>query len=253
MIFRPDKKANFEKCQVARNGGWMAINRKVRGSRERIRFYMKETHSAKALILHFHGNAGSACGRVPLAKRMKEKGIHYVFVEYPGFSKDRKRPTQKRTLANALEVYDFIKRKMNPQNLPLFAHGTSLGSGVATYLAGKRSLAGLILHAPFTSMKEVADHLFKGGGRFVTKYTFMAKDWAPLVLSPVLALHARKDEMIPLRIGEEQQEYFTSTSFLDSLIFETGTHMNIYDRPSYWTAISDFVERVRQKDFSGMD
>ena len=244
FIFQPDKKANFNKCKAATRSGYSIINRAIRRSSEKIRFYYQEKPGAKAIILHFHGNAGSACGRVPLGDRLKGINVNYAFIEYPGFSRDRKKPTQKRTLRNALQVFDFINSKMNPKNLPIFAHGTSLGTGVATYLAWKRPLDGIILHAPYTSMKDVADHLYKWGGRFVKKFTFMAKDWAPFVTAPTLSLHAQVDEIIPLRIGDEQRRNFTNVQFLDSLVFENGNHMGIYNNESYWEGITDFIAKV---------
>ena len=243
-IFQPDKKAVFNKCKAATNRGFLIINKKVPGNSKKIRFYFQEKFGAKAIIIHFHGNAGSACSRVPLAERLNGINVNYVFVEYPGFGKGERKPTQRKTLRNAIKVFDYINSNMNPKNLPIFAHGTSLGTGVVTYLASKRQLKGIILHAPYTSMKDVADHLFKSGGRFVKKYTFMAKDWAPLVTEPALSLHARIDEIIPLRIGEEQRRNFTNVEFIDSIILEEGNHMGIYNNSYYWQSISDFIRRV---------
>ena len=72
----------------------------------------------------------------------------------------------------------------------------------------------------------------------------MAKDWAPFVTAPTRSLHAKVDEMIPLRIGDEQRNYFIDVKFLDSLIFEKGNHMGIYSDESYWKGISDFIAKV---------
>ena len=243
-IFQPDKKAVFNKCQEATKRGHLIINERIPRSSEKIRFYYKNKIEAKAIIIHFHGNAGSACGRIPLAERLQGIAANYIFVEYPGFGKGERKPTQRRALKNALKVYDFIQSNMNTKNLPVFAHGTSLGTGVVTYLAWKRPLDGIILHAPYTSMKDVADHLFKWGGRFVTKNTFMAQNWAPYVKAPALSLHARVDEMIPLRIGDEQRNNFTNVEFLDSVVFNNGNHMGIYNNPRYWLSIADFIKKV---------
>ena len=243
-IFQPDKKSVFNKCKAASTRGHLIINETISRGSEKIRFYHQNQSGAKAIIIHFHGNAGSACGRVPLAERLTGIKVNYIFVEYPGFGKGERRPTQKRTLKNALKVFDYIQSKMNPMDLPIFAHGTSLGTGVATYLAWKRPLDGIILHAPYTSMKDVADHLFKWGGRFVKKYTFMAENWAPFVTAPTLSLHARVDEMIPLRIGEEQRSNFMNVDFLDSVILDKGNHMGIYNNELYWWSISNFIKKV---------
>ncbi len=243
-IFRPDKKADFNQCKAAEKRGLLTINKRIPRASEKIRFYYQRKFGAKAIIIHFHGNAGSACGRVPLAERLQGIAVNYIFVEYPGFGKGERKPTQRRALKNALNVYDYIQSNMNPKNLPIFAHGTSLGTGVVTYLAWKKPLDGIILHAPYTSMKDVANHLYKWGGRFVTKNTFMAKNWAPYVKAPTLSLHARVDEMIPLRMGNEQRNNFINVEFLDSIVFDQGNHMGIYNNESYWLSISNFIKKV---------
>ncbi len=47
LIFQPDKKAYFNKCQAASNKGFRTINRNIRRSKERVRFYYQEKVGAK--------------------------------------------------------------------------------------------------------------------------------------------------------------------------------------------------------------
>jgi len=59
-----------------------------------------------------------------------------------------------------LIVFDFLRNKVGFKAKNIFIFGRSIGTGPATYLAGKRNPGLLILLSPFTSIKKVAKEMF---------------------------------------------------------------------------------------------
>jgi pimeloyl-ACP methyl ester carboxylesterase len=82
--------------------------------------------------------------------------------------------------------------------------GNSLGSGVATELATRHSVRGLVLVSGFSSLADVAAlhvRLFPVRLLLRDRYNNQAK--LPRVRAPVLILHGAKDSLIPAAQGVE--------------------------------------------------
>jgi fermentation-respiration switch protein FrsA (DUF1100 family) len=90
---------------------------------------------------------------------------------------------------------------MLPEHIVLY--GRSLGSGPSCYLASKsaaagRSVAGLILHAPFTSVYRV---VFPDIGFTVPGDQFPNIDRMRSIRCPVFIAHGTADEIVPYHHG----------------------------------------------------
>ena len=83
-------------------------------------------------------------------------------MEYPGYGvyQSEAPPSCDQILMNATIVFDFISEHMGYSHEDIVIMGRSIGSGPATYLASIFKVAGLILIAPFTSLKDVVKTLF---------------------------------------------------------------------------------------------
>jgi pimeloyl-ACP methyl ester carboxylesterase len=107
-------------------------------------------------------------------------------------------PSQKKCYADIEAVYNFLleTKGLNPEQIVLY--GRSLGSGPSCYLASKtasngRSVAGLILHSPFTSVYRV---VFDAGVTLLGD-KFPNIDRLKNVECPVCIVHGKKDKVIP--------------------------------------------------------
>jgi hypothetical protein len=244
-VFMPDKKQDFAQCDAAQKAKMTFVQEAIPGTKEMIRYYYQGIPQAKAVVISFHGNAGSACNMVGLAPYIEKHQVSYVYAEYPGFSPkgaaNNAKPTEVRTLANALALFEHV-RAQQAQGLPIYLHGMSLGTGVATYVAMKmQNTAGIILDGAYTSMREVGKHL--GGGMDVVKiFTFMAKDWAPSVTAPVFMIHAKDDQTIPYEMGEEESKNFTHAKNLLFHTDEDGGHLGKVDTAPYWQMIQEWID-----------
>src|SRR5690242_17678586 len=108
---------------------------------------------AQGEVLITHGNAGCAfqCGHYADAIQPAAPLDVYI-VEYPGYENRKGKPSERNLDDAADEALQLLGK-----NLPLYVVGESLGTGVATYLAGKHpeKVAGVALLAPYNSLVAV--------------------------------------------------------------------------------------------------
>jgi fermentation-respiration switch protein FrsA (DUF1100 family) len=78
------------------------------------------------------------------------------------------------------------------------AYGESLGGGVATELALREPVGGLILQSTFTSVPDLGAELFPWlPVRLIGKIRYETRRKLPRLTVPLLILHSRQDELIP--------------------------------------------------------
>lgn len=121
--------------------------------------YKLRTFSKNFLIL-FHGNAEDIFAARDIADVLRTNlFMNVLIVEYPGYSIYKDEKCSDKVLDNAVIVFDYLTETLNvdPNNIYIF--GRSIGTAPATYLASKRSLGGVILMSPFTSIRAVAENL----------------------------------------------------------------------------------------------
>lgn len=109
-------------------------------------------------ILIFYGNGSTAAGCAHYANVIQKVAAMDVYIlEYPGYEDRPGTPSERSIFDAASEGLQMI-----PANRPIYLIGASLGSGVASYLAGTftNRIAGVVLLSPFTSITDVAQDLF---------------------------------------------------------------------------------------------
>jgi len=112
------------------------------------RLYYDEIKDSRNLVVFYHGNGGSACGRAFLLPIFREANVSSVFVEYSGYSNDPKRPTKKRILQNIEDTNKFISN-LDYSELTLI--GESLGTGLVSEHLSLNKPDRVILISPYTS------------------------------------------------------------------------------------------------------
>lgn len=97
---------------------------------------------------------------------------------------------------NAVKAYDWVKDYFKIEDKDILIMGRSIGTGVAVQVAAQRNPSGLVLISPFTSIKDVAKHLF-GNLNCVVKERFKSVDYAKDIKCPTLIIHGKLDTLIP--------------------------------------------------------
>lgn len=205
LLFFPDRKPMEECPQI-----WHDQGQLVR--RGALRFYqVLAPHSQQGWLVYFHGNGGRSCDRYPFLRNFLNRGYNIVLPEYPGFSEAEGYPQAEEDLLEvATGTFEAVlERVQEGERIIIF--GESLGTTVATYVAarGGEQISGLILQAPFPSVKKVGQsRYFLLPVQWMLNYTFPAESWAQQVKVPVYAYHGTKDFVVPLRFGRDQMMNF---------------------------------------------
>jgi uncharacterized protein len=113
---------------------------------------------ARGSVLITYGNASTAVGCAGYTDDIQKVAPMDVYIlEYPGYEDRPGKPTEKSFFAAARDAFETL-----PTNQPIYLVGQSLGSGVASYLAGTYTnrVAGIVLISPFNSVTSVAQHRY---------------------------------------------------------------------------------------------
>jgi hypothetical protein len=155
----------------------------------------------RPVIAYFHGNGGNIGYRNERLRRLAQQGYGVLLAEYRGYGGNPGRPSERGLFADGEAALAFLgDRGVGPDRLVLW--GESLGSGVAVYLAARRSIAALVLEAPFTSVAAAAQYQYP----FVPAICLVRDRFDSLsritqVTAPLLILHGERDRVVPVRHG----------------------------------------------------
>jgi hypothetical protein len=111
---------------------------------------------ATGSVLIMYGNGSTATQSAHYADAIQSGASFDAYIlEYPGYEDRPGKPSEKSISAAACEALQMI-----PTNQPVYLVGESLGTGVASYLAGTfpNRIAGILLISPFNKITSVAQY-----------------------------------------------------------------------------------------------
>ena len=159
----------------------------------------------KPAILYFHGNAGNLAARAGRFQRFLDRGYGLVALAYRGSSGSTGTPSETALAYDAKRLFARIDTYAG--SAPVVIYGESLGSAVALAAIEQsgRQPAALVLEAPFTTLRAVALHAQPELEPLVDR---MKSQWNSLariaaLSAPLLILHGREDELIPIEQGRQ--------------------------------------------------
>jgi len=190
-----------------------------------------------AVILYFGGNAEDVLYTATMFRNMNARRM--LVVNYRGYGQSAGEPGQEILYADALVVYQHVLgADVHPANI--FVMGRSLGSGVASMLAGSRPVRAAILITPFDSLTAVASaHYPIFPVRLLLRHPFPSTDWAQRTQAPALFLAAQRDFVIPARHAQRLFEAWAGKKQIH--VLENVGHNDIEAHPEYYRLINEFI------------
>lgn len=153
-------------------------------------------------LLFLHGNAGNISHRLDSLRLFNALGLNILIVDYSGFGQSGGTPGEQQTYDDALLAWRHLTESRGVAADRIIVFGRSLGGGVATWLAAHTAPGGLILESSFTSVPDLAGRYYPMFPvRWLARIHYDNAARLPAVRCPVLVIHSRDDELIPIAHG----------------------------------------------------
>lgn len=206
----------------------------------RIHAWWIEKRDAPLATLHLHGNGGNITHRALPARQIADAGSSVLLLDYRGYGKSEGRPGEAGLYKDADAAYDYlIAQGYSPERIVV--HGESLGTAVAVDLAARKPCAGVVLEAPFPSVKAVAARVLPIVGPLLIS-GFDSQSKIGKVEAPLLFVHGTRDQVISYDLGTEL--YQAAPEPKELLTVEGGDHndLHIFAGAKYKEQLRQFYE-----------
>ena len=198
------------------------------------------------LVIYFGGNGEEVSTAIP--DRKLYFGYSLAVINYRGYGHSSGIPTEENLFNDALLIYDKLSNRADIDETKIVVIGRSLGGAVATYLASKRKLTGVVLVTPFGSALEVARDMYPLlPMELILKYKFNSISLAPSIDIPLLVLVAENDRIIPIKHAENLYTNWgavNNKTKKDFIIIKALGHNSIVFSRDYWFSIGDFLKTL---------
>ena len=155
-------------------------------------------------ILFMHGTSYNASDMWVTEERARAfseflRGIacNFLIFDYRGYGRNPGQPTEEGTYTDAAAALGWLYGRQDVDPMMIFLYGFSLGTGVAAELAMREPSAGLILRAPFSSIRDVIIDRYPRMGLLLA-----AAPWLPLTNYDTLSKVRRLDRPLLVMHGD---------------------------------------------------
>jgi pimeloyl-ACP methyl ester carboxylesterase len=198
---------------------------------------------ASPLLIYFGGNGEEVSWLVAEFSRVADRAA--LLMNYRGYGLSDGHPSEAMLYQDALALYDRATRRPDIDPGRIIVMGRSLGTGVATYLASQRPVAGVVLISPYDTLVQVA----RGAYPFLPvnlllRHRFESVERAPSIHAPLLALVAARDNIVRPERSRALVQAWGGPARLE--VLDGVDHNSIHSHPDYWRLIDAFVaERTK--------
>lgn len=162
----------------------------------KLRAFYRPARAGLPTLIFFHGNASDLAAGEYATRGLVAQGYGVMLPEYRGYGGNPGSPDEQGLYRDGEAALSWLAAKGVPSGR-VVAIGNSLGSGVATEMAARHRLAGLVLISGFASLDRVAlEHYPFVPARLLMldRYDNLAK--LPAIACPILLLHGTADTVV---------------------------------------------------------
>jgi fermentation-respiration switch protein FrsA (DUF1100 family) len=192
--------------------------------------------------IYFYGNAMSASGCLEEFDHLRELGLSVIVAEYAGYGMSGGKPSEQSLYATADAMYDYLLTRPDIDPQRIVPVGWSLGAAVATDLASRRPVAGLVIFSAFTSMPDMAQITVPFlPARWLVRYRFDNLAKLPTLRCSIFQGHGTHDEIVPFAMSQRLAAVAAPGS-LTRLEIDSG-HNDLFDAggPEIWPALEKWL------------
>lgn len=193
----------------------------------------------KGLIIYFHGNADNLQRWGESAADLLPFGYDVLMMDYRGYGKSMGKPSEQILYRDAQTLLNWAKENLHYDRLVIY--GRSLGSTVASNLAGSTNSYGLILETPFDEIRSLVYPPFKPLLIFFPdRHRFSNKEHLTRVTCRVLVLQGTHDWVVPLSSAIQLKPFLKEDD--EFVIIDGGDHKNLREYPEYLSALKKMLD-----------
>jgi fermentation-respiration switch protein FrsA (DUF1100 family) len=166
-----------------------------------------------------------------------------VFVfDYRGYGQSEGRPGEEGTYLDAQAAHAWLRQK-GFRGEHIIPFGESLGGGVASELALRETVGGLVLQSTFTSIPDIGAELFPWlPVRWISTIKYDTRAKLPRLKVPVLVMHSREDDLIPFHHAEKNFAAANEPKFICEL---AGPHNDAaWEHPAFRQSVENLIRQV---------
>ena len=159
------------------------------------------TGQASPSLLWFYGNGENIAGIWPVVRDFQPPGAALLVLDYPGYGASDGRATEAGVYETADAGYAYLRARAEVDAARIFVYGRSLGTAVASYVAARHAVAGLILESPFTNAADMSGQHYRLFPRRVLRLGLDNIARMARVRCHVLVFHGTADRLVPIEMG----------------------------------------------------
>ncbi len=154
------------------------------------------------VVLVCHGNGGNISHRINLCHALLRTGVNVLVFDYRGFGRSEGTPGEEGTYLDAQAAHQWLRQRgFDPRHI--IAFGESLGGGIASELALRETVGGLVLQSTFTSVADLGAEFYPWlPVRWLNTIKYDTLKKLPRIRVPVLVMHSRNDRLIRFHHAE---------------------------------------------------
>lgn len=201
MIFHPSAAIDYTPARVGLNFEDIFFNAE---DGVRLNGWFIPHHEARSTLVWFHGNAGNIGHRVENIKWLHDRVPANIFIfDYRGYGRSGGLPSEAGTYLDGEAALNLMRTKLGADGArKMILFGRSLGAAIATEMATRFEVQGLILESPFVSIAEMARVLFPFLPiRPLLRTRYDVRATIEKIKVPLLVLHGDRDTIIPFDQG----------------------------------------------------
>jgi hypothetical protein len=182
--------------------------------------------AGRGVVLFLHGTPGTLADYGWRLAQLHKSGLGILAIDWRGYGGSTGQPTEIGLRADARAGFDFVRAAAPQSRIAVF--GESLGTGPAIALARERPAAGVLLNAPYASVRR----LFELRGppipyRWLMQDPFDSEALIGSVSVPILMLHGAADPAIP--VSEARRLYAAAHEPKRLIVIEGAGHGDAWD------------------------
>ena len=198
----------------------------LRAEGPRVLVSVRETDGPEAIV-YFGGNAEDVTQNLPRFEAAFPRHSLYL-LHYRGYGGSEGEPTEANNFQDAVELFDYARRR----HRRVIVVGRSLGSGLAVRVASVRRAARLVLVTPYDSIVGIASGQYPWAPvSLILKDRYESYRYAPRVRAPTRIIRAEDDELIPRESTEQLFRRFAPGVARMEVL--PGNHSGVTSDPRY--------------------